>query len=315
VFRPTIVLTGAGGHIGGRLLQYLITKQHSVRPHFRAAGDSSTIWSDLNPTFGDLRNSETCLRICDGADIVVHTATRGYSTSRRETIDSLREERDATLQLARACKQSAARRFIFHSTVRVYGESLIGQVTEETVPQPTDLLGTERFRLETELRGLFSDNRPVLTILRASNSFGIAASPPQTPWDLLIHQLCREAATHGTMTLLTDGRQFRDFIPIGELVQLFEQIIAHPHANDPCYLIASGISRTLNDIRSQLSEYMTTHFGITPRQNYVRVDTPPPPQFSLSLARLRSLGITPSPEWANELHQLVNLSLLVRGST
>jgi len=315
VFRPTIVLTGAGGHIGGRLLQHLITKQHSIRPHFRNAGDSSAIWSYLNPTFGDLRNSETCLRICDGADIVVHTATRGYSTSRRETFDSLREEREATLQLARACKQSAARRFIFISTIRVYGKSLIGRVSEETVPQPMDLLGTERLRLETEMRGLFSDNRPMLTILRASNSFGIAASPLQTPWDLLIHQLCREAAAHGTMTLLTDGRQHRDFIPLGEFVQLVEQIMMHPHATDPCYLIASGISRTLNDIRSQLSEYMTTHFGITPRQNNTSIDGPPPSLFNISVAKLRSLGVAPSSEWTNELHRLMNLALLVRGAS
>ena len=98
-----IVITGAAGHVGGRLLKHLCTtSQHRVRPHFRSTLALPDWATNCSPTFGDLRDSSTREQVLGDADVVVHLATRGYSTSEPPTLDELNDEYATTTAMVRS---------------------------------------------------------------------------------------------------------------------------------------------------------------------------------------------------------------------
>ena len=79
-----ILITGAAGHVGGRLFQQLVAKHpNQVRPAFRQHVDLPTWAKDQSPIIGDLSDDTVRRAAFTGINTVVHLATRGHSASQQ----------------------------------------------------------------------------------------------------------------------------------------------------------------------------------------------------------------------------------------
>ena len=130
-----ILVTGANGFIGSTLVEYLINKKVNVTTLIRNKAVKHAESDSLHNTkVDDLLNLQNKSSICykkveknlTNQDVVVHAAARVHvmNENDKNPLDSfLQMNCKATLALAELAAASGVKRFIFISTINVYGSS------------------------------------------------------------------------------------------------------------------------------------------------------------------------------------------------
>ncbi len=150
-----VVVTGARGFIGRVLVKRLLTDGLGGRRVDRL----TAVDLAAAPEFGDARVHEVVgsltdravrARACDAAvDAVFHLASVPGGQAERDYALGRAVNLDATVALLEALsRQAAPPRFIYASTVAVYGEPLPGVVDEATVPAPALTYGAHKLACE-----------------------------------------------------------------------------------------------------------------------------------------------------------------------
>jgi nucleoside-diphosphate-sugar epimerase len=148
-----ILVTGATGKVGSRLVRHLTERGDRVRALVRdPARATAMLGKGAEIVKGDLLDPASLAVAVRGVDAVVHAAAffRGATPEQAHAVNDL-----GTQHLATAARAAAVRRFVFTSTGLVYG-SRGGQLTNEDAPcnpvdaYPVSKLAAERFLLSVE---------------------------------------------------------------------------------------------------------------------------------------------------------------------
>jgi nucleoside-diphosphate-sugar epimerase len=303
-----IVITGAGGHVGGRLLkQFCSLDHHNLRPHFRIAPTMPEWASGCVPTYGDLRDASTRRKLLTGADVVVHLATRGYSSSRQPSPLELEDEYSTLMALIQDSIALGIRCFVFISSIHVLGSALAGDVTERTTPLPSSEYGRSRLRMETELheRCSATDMKPI--VLRLANTFGIPAFPKNSTWDLLIHDLCRQAVKLGRLQLTSDGSGYRNILALSDATGAIAQI-AIKRIPSGTYLLAGPRTYRILEIAELVRSRAECVLGEALTVEFDQAKTTVDHSFTLHPASLDACGITVGNNLIEEMDELLHLA-------
>ena len=205
----TLLLTGASGYLGGRLLDYF-TRQVSGWEVFKT----------------DRVMLSHPVSLPKGVDAILHIA--GLDAARCAKDPALAHEVNVKLtqQLLKTATTAGVSQFIFFSTVHVYGSPLAG-VLDEKMPlsQPAHPYAATKLAAEQEV--LFYPKNKLLqgTVFRLTNAFGCPASPNIERWELIVNDLCRQTVTERCLTLRSSGRQLRDFVTITDVCRAVEHVL------------------------------------------------------------------------------------------
>jgi len=149
-------------------------------------------------------------------DAIIHLA--GYSNDPMGWLDRHETEQlngIAAITLATKAKLAGVRRFVFSSTCSVYGDSGAQELDESGPTKPLTPYASAKLAAEKALLAL-QDNGFRVAILRGATAFG--ASPvPRT--DLLLNELCAQAACARPIQLLSDGTSWRPFMPVDDFAR------------------------------------------------------------------------------------------------
>ena len=182
--------------------------------------------------------------VLDGVEAVVHLAGTNEVATAEEPERAMAE----TIALAHRVTVAAARakvgRIVYASTVHVYGAALVAGavVGETTVPEPRHPYAVARLAAEHLVA-----TGPDPVIFRLTNCVGAPAHSEVSRWTLVANDLCRQAVAAGRVRLRTSGRQWRDFVDLGDACRILAAA-ATGELPAGTYNLGSGRPRTVLEL-------------------------------------------------------------------
>ena len=107
-------------------------------------------------------------------------------------------------------------RFLYLSTIKVYGEDLCGDVTEKTIVDPKTVYSRTHYETEVALNSMRSNRGVEVLVLRLSNVFGAPVSHKESAWSLATNCFAQQMAAKGSIEVKSPG-VFRNILPISSL--------------------------------------------------------------------------------------------------
>jgi len=234
-----ILVTGAGGFVGGAVLRRLRVQQRDVRGVLRREPSAeASAWpaGAQHALVADLAADTDWRAALHGIDAVVHCAARVH-VMRESGSDALAAFRrvnvDGTLALARQAAEAGARRFVFVSSIGVNGaETFERAFTADDAVAPHSPYAQSKHEAEQALRALAAACGLELVIVRPPLVVG-----PGAPGNFA--QLLK--ALHRRLPLPLGGlRNRRSFVALDNLVDVLLACIDHPAAAGHTLLVSDG---------------------------------------------------------------------------
>jgi UDP-glucose 4-epimerase len=214
------LITGGAGFIGSALANRLVRDGHQVRViDDLSAGDPARLLPDVHFTRGNVTDKPKLWRLLNKVDCVYHLAAR---VSVPESILYPREYETTnvggTVALMEAIRDAGVQRVVLASSGAIYGEQFHQPVTEDMAPRPTSPYAVSKLAAEYYVSTIGSLWGIETVALRIFNAYGPGQAIPPTHAPV-IPQFMKQALGRGSLVVLGDGEQTRDFVYIDDVVE------------------------------------------------------------------------------------------------
>lgn len=255
---PTLI-TGGAGFIGSHLCDALLGKGYAVR----VLDDLSTGKRDNlqlgNPRLelieGDVADAKLVERAAAGCSAVVHlAAVASVQASVEDPVKTHQSNFIGTLNVCEAMRVHGLRRVLFASSAAVYGNNGEGQsIAEDTPKAPLTPYAVDKLASEQYLDFYRRQHGLEPVVFRFFNIFG-PRQDPSSPYSGVI-SIFSERATQGLpIMVFGDGEQTRDFLYVGDLVQVMVQALEQPQVEEGAVNIGLNQATSLNQLLKALEQ-------------------------------------------------------------
>jgi len=305
--RYSVLVTGAAGYLGGRVVGSLAARTDC---EVRAGVRRHVAWLDpaaqvvVTPD-GDIRDLVAAL--C-GVQSVIHLAAPNEVAMASRPDESLADALTGARRMAVACRDAGVSRIVYASTIHVYGAAMApgSLLTEDLLPAPRDHYALSRLASEYAISA-FSSQVDVV-VLRLTNIVGAPADSAVSRWSLLANDLCRQACSNGILRLRTDGAQWRDFVAMADACRVIQAaaglVVGGLRPIPPgTYNAGSGRSMTVRALAGLVQDRWERRSGSRPALVAPEAPVHVPPAWHASIARLGALGFVPTPSLDTEIDE------------
>jgi UDP-glucose 4-epimerase len=281
-----IVVTGAGGYLGGRVVEHLTGAGRAVGALTRRPAP----WLPVPVAPVDLVDEPDELPgALDGAAAVIHLAGANEARAVDDPERALTSTIVAARRVGNACGASGVKRVVYVSTMHVYGAAIApgGSVTESTVPEPRSGYAIARLTAEHALAASGVD----VVVLRLTNGVGAPVAPQVDRWSLVVNDLCRQAVTEGELRLRTDGLQWRDFVALVDVCRVLAAATDPARVPAGTYNLSSGRPSTVRAAAELVQDGVEEATGRRPPLHAPPAQHEPAAPYTVSAARLAAVGL------------------------
>ncbi len=253
-----VVITGGNGYIGARLSQYLANRGDQVIPVCFPGVPNNEVWKNKMFTTieGDLRDDTIIKQISDfNPDAIIHLVSLDHFDSEKDPkyvndINVL-----PTWRLLDAGVKIGLKKFIYFSTIQVYGKLPDEIINEEQPIVPTNTYGLTHY-LSERICDHYNRNFSTDVIsVRLSNSYGDPIFPENNCWWLAINDICKGAYYNKEIRLLSDGTPKRDFIHGNDVCEGTRILLnTDCKSNSNSYHLSSGNTLTLLELAQVIKQ-------------------------------------------------------------
>ena len=183
--RPVLV-TGAGGFIGGHLVARLVAEGARVRAFVRynSRGERGTLdWldpallTDVEVVAGELRDIESVTRAVAGTEVVFHLAAQiAIPYSYVNPRDFVEVNAIGSLNVAQAALATGVQRLVHTSTSEVYGAARSVPITEAHPLEPQSPYAASKVAADKLMDSFHRAFELPVTVLRPFNTYGTRQS-------------------------------------------------------------------------------------------------------------------------------------------
>lgn len=250
---PRILVTGASGFIGARLVSWLASQGRAVRATARTtlARDAlRNVVSDV-VLVGDIERTPDWGQALEGIDVVVHLAARAH-VLRERSADPLSDFRavnvEGTLRLAEQAARRV-RRLVFLSSIGVNGVKTVRTPFSASSPAaPTEDYAVSKHEAEQALWKLSESTGLEVVVVRPPLVYG-----PNCRGNFL--RLLR-LVDSGIPLPFASIRNARSFIHVDNLVSALLACAEHPSARGRTYLVDDGMAVSTPDLVRTLADLL-----------------------------------------------------------
>lgn len=315
-----ITITGGAGFIGSNLCEYFVGKGHDVTcldnlsTGFKHNIESVLGKSNFRFIEGDIRDLDTCRKVVDGADVVLHEAALGsVPRSINDPINTNSNNIDGFLNMLVAARDAGVYRFVYAASSSTYGDSKELPKIEHNIGRPLSPYAITKYVNEL-YANVFSNLYGIETIgLRYFNVFG-RRQDPNGAYAAVIPLWVKALIHHQSPFINGDGSYSRDFTYIDNVIQanelaattpsdiirerasLYNMTLPKSAPIDMVFNVAFGGNTTLNSLfeclRSNLAKFDSEINSIEPIYRESRAGDIPHSQASIIKAQ-RVLGYQP----------------------
>ncbi len=243
------LITGGAGFIGSALANRLVRNGHHVRViDDLSAGDPARLSPNVSFTRGDVSDKPKLWRLLNNVDCVYHLAAR---VSVPESILYPREY-DAvnvggTVALMEAMRDAGVQRVVLASSGAIYGEQPRQPVTENMTPHPTSPYAVSKLAAEYYVSTIGKLWGIETVALRIFNAYGPGQPiPPTHP--PVIPQFVKQALGGGSLVVLGDGKQTRDYVYIDDVVEAMVAAATAQGLDRQVINVGSGRETSVNNL-------------------------------------------------------------------
>ena len=256
-----ILVTGANGFIGSYLCNYLLENGHDV------IGISRKYYPDIKKKLhkaqlieADVLNDEFSKLEID-ADAIIHLASANDILS-KNTLKGIELSSIGTINTLRLAHNNGIEKFIFYSTLQVYGSELEGIYNEETQLKPENDYAMNHLFGEMYAEMFSRKTKIKIVVVRPSNIYGSFLSNEIDRWTLVPGCFCKEAIEKGTITLMSSGMQKRNFISLEQLSYASLKTLENSHKKFDILNLVSNDYRTISEAAFLVSKVLKEKFNI-----------------------------------------------------
>ena len=305
--KPTVLLTGGFGNLGGRITAAIAaTSRWNIKLISRSAVTAPSWAPDAEIIRFDLTSRPLDSTICVGVDAVIHLAALDDRAA-KSNIDLANDlSGNATRYLIENATRFNVDRFLFMSTAHVYADSLIGNITEDSVTTSTHPYATSHMLGEQAL--LAAESQITGVRIRCANGFGYPIGSSIELKNTLMNDLCQQVVQTGVITLRSSGTQPRNFVPFGDVaaatIHLLE--LDKIKLSDGLFNVGSTSSCSVLAMAQLVAERAHRVFRIDcPIVRPEDAETTEPQTLDYSISKLLATGFSPSNSINEEIDGLL----------
>jgi UDP-glucose 4-epimerase len=248
------LVTGAAGFIGSALAKKLISQGHAVYTVDNlSTGYAENIPKGVVFLEGDVQNKQVIAQLDDiKMDAIFHIAGQSSGEiSFENPVYDLQTNTQSTLLLLEYAHRSKCKKFIYASTMSIYGDQDILPVTEEHKPNPKSFYAVGKLASENYLK-IYSQFGINCSALRLFNVYG----PGQNMDNLkqgMISIFLAQSLNENKITVKGSTERFRDFVYIDDVVAAFIKTL-EVNLDFQTLNICSGTKITINELLESIGE-------------------------------------------------------------
>lgn len=292
-----VVITGgagfAGSHIVDRFCDRYPGAEIVVFDKMTYAGDVRNLTrhilsNRIRLMVADVADLESCVRIVEGADLVIHAAAESHvDNSFGNSREFTRTNVLGTHCLVEACRVQNVPRIIHISTDEVYGQVMEGAADETVFLNPTNPYSASKAAAEMVIRGYIRSFAAPIIVIRANNLYGARQFPEKIIPRFICHMMMgRKLPLHGdgqNRRHYLSARDFADAIAFiaerGEVSEVYNvgteeeytnleisRMIAQAFGRDAADVVEHVPDRPFNDGRYSISWKKLEAMGWRPRR-------------------------------------------------
>lgn len=220
-----VAITGSSGFVGKNLVDWLKSKDHEVILFDRKSSDFKSQLIDV--------------------DAVVHTAALVHKFDPPPYEEYFRSNVQLSLEIAKAAEEMGVKKFIFLSTIKVFGEEREEAISESTPLEPMDSYSKSKLEAERKLSEFYGTKNGHLIILRPPLIYGPGVKANLKALISLISTSLPLPFKHKANK--------RSLIYVKNLTDLIENVITNENIKSDDFLV-SDYSVSLFELVTQIKE-------------------------------------------------------------
>ncbi len=222
-----ICVTGGAGFIGSHIAEECVRKGYEVivYDNFSTGKKENLSFvknyknAQLKIIKGDVADYSAVVKAVEGCDAVFHQAAVASVQKSIECPPTTFESNaKGTLNILEASRNSGVKKVIFACSAAIFGDHPEIPKREDSPILPKSPYGADKYISEVYLR-LYTELYNLTTVsLRYFNVFG-PRQDPSSPYSGVISIFTSRIANGHDITVFGDGKQYRDFIFVKDVVQ------------------------------------------------------------------------------------------------
>ena len=261
-----ILIIGASGYIGARLSYFLAKDGNNITALCYPYIPKDKKWCSLmkEVILGDITKQSVIEKITSQSfDLAIHLVSLDHNDSKKTPnfVNSINVMPVWNL-LESFNNKNTLKRFIYFSTIHVYGEIPNKIIKESHNTYPTSPYGLTHLLAEN-ICNMYNVSSNINCInVRLSNSYGSPFFQDNNCWQLVINDFCRTAFINKKIVLKSDGSALRDFIHYKDIFNAIQLLMNHSASKtNNIFHISSGKTISILHVLEKVKLIYKTRYG------------------------------------------------------